>query len=222
MRSVLICSLALLLTAVGIGQITNAKAAAPIEIKIDVAKAGAPINPHIYGQFIEHLGRCIYGGIWAEMLEDRKFFFDVTDHYQPYGELKDTKFPVVSASPWEVIGPANSVTMIKDAAFVGEHSPRIAAGSGIRQNDLAVVAGKQYVGYVWLRAEKPSSNVRVSLAGGDGNAQRTAKSINPAVGDFFHFPFQFKATQSSDLRAPTARNCKSTFRALRVSSAPFR
>ena len=198
MRSVLLCSLPLLVTAVGVGQVTDAKAAAPIEIKIDAATAGAPINPYIYGQFIEHLGRCIYGGIWAEMLEDRKFFFDVTDHYQPYGELKDTKFPVVSASPWEVIGPAGSVTMVKEAAFVGEHSPRIAAGSGIRQNDLAVVAGKHYVCYVWLRAEKPSANVRVSLAVGDGNAQRTAKSINPAVGDFFRFPFQFNATQSTD------------------------
>ena len=39
---------------------------------------GAPISPYVYGQFIEHLGRCIYGGLWAEMLEDRKFFYPVT------------------------------------------------------------------------------------------------------------------------------------------------
>ena len=35
------------------------------------------MSKYIYGQFIEHLGRCIYGGIWAEMLEDRKFFHAV-------------------------------------------------------------------------------------------------------------------------------------------------
>ena len=35
------------------------------------------MSKYIYGQFIEHLGRCIYGGIWAEMLEDRKFFYPV-------------------------------------------------------------------------------------------------------------------------------------------------
>ena len=35
---------------------------------------------YIYGQFIEHLGRCIYGGIWAEMLEDRKFFYAGRTH----------------------------------------------------------------------------------------------------------------------------------------------
>ena len=68
------------------------------------------------------------------------------------GEQTDTKFPVVGASPWQVIGPAGSVTMVKEDAFVGEHSPRIAAGSGIRQNDLGVIEGKEYVGYVWLRA----------------------------------------------------------------------
>ena len=28
-------------------------------------KPGAVINPNIYGQFAEHLGRCIYEGIWV-------------------------------------------------------------------------------------------------------------------------------------------------------------
>lgn len=52
-------------------------AAAPTEVVIDASKTGAPISKYIYGQFIEHLGRCIYGGIWAEMLEDRKFYYPV-------------------------------------------------------------------------------------------------------------------------------------------------
>ena len=46
-------------------------------VVVDASKAGAPISKYIYGQFIEHLGRCIYGGLWAEMLEDRKFFYPV-------------------------------------------------------------------------------------------------------------------------------------------------
>src|SRR5215210_4112904 len=85
---------------------------APIQVTIDAAKTGPPINPFIYGQFIEHLGRCIYGGVWAEMLEDRKFYFPITDKYDPYRDLKDTKFPVVGASPWRVIGPPASVKMV--------------------------------------------------------------------------------------------------------------
>ena len=43
-----------------------------------------PISKYIYGQFIEHLGRCIYGGIWAEMLEDRKFFDPVGRKESPW------------------------------------------------------------------------------------------------------------------------------------------
>jgi len=32
-------------------------------VTIDTSKTGEPISKYIYGQFIEHLGRCIYGGI---------------------------------------------------------------------------------------------------------------------------------------------------------------
>jgi hypothetical protein len=45
---------------------------------IDVTKNGARISKNIYGQFIEHLGRCIYVGLWAEMFEDRSFYYPVT------------------------------------------------------------------------------------------------------------------------------------------------
>ena len=93
---------------------------APLVEKVDVAQAGAPINPFIYGQFIEHMGRCIYGGIWAEMLEDRKFYFPITAEYSPYrreienpdfpGQLVGGDYPVVGASPWQIIGePAASM-----------------------------------------------------------------------------------------------------------------
>src|SRR5436190_4143958 len=103
----------------------GAFAAAPIEVKLDAAKIGAPINPFIFGQFIEHLGRCIYGGIWAEMLEDRKFYYPITDEYRPYRDLVDSKFPVVGASPWQVVGPAGSVTMVSEKPLAGNHSPKI-------------------------------------------------------------------------------------------------
>ena len=41
--------------------------ATSVDAKLDAAKTGAPINELIYSQFIEHLGGCIFGGIWAEM-----------------------------------------------------------------------------------------------------------------------------------------------------------
>lgn len=32
---------------------------------IDVDLPGPVISRHLYGQFAEHLGRCIYGGFWV-------------------------------------------------------------------------------------------------------------------------------------------------------------
>lgn len=78
-----------------------------IAITIDAKKIREPISKYIYGQFIEQMGRCIYGGIWAEMLEDRKFFYE----------------PGASESPWKIIA-ANSIQqgelgLVKGKTYVG-------------------------------------------------------------------------------------------------------
>src|SRR3954464_14987569 len=36
-----------------------------VRVTVDLAKPGAVIDRHIYGQFAEHLGTGIYGGIWV-------------------------------------------------------------------------------------------------------------------------------------------------------------
>jgi alpha-N-arabinofuranosidase len=156
-------------------------------------RAGAPMNPFIYGQFIEHLGRCIYGGIWAQMLEDRKFYFPITADYRPYRQLEDTRFPVVGASPWQMIGPADSVTMVKEDAFVGEHTPRIKAGAGIRQRDLATVQGKEYVGYIWLSAPKSGASVDVALVWDEGGKARQTVRIKNVKGKYQKHTLKFTA-----------------------------
>ncbi|OGV64789.1 MAG: hypothetical protein A2283_03985 [Lentisphaerae bacterium RIFOXYA12_FULL_48_11] len=165
----------------------------PAAVEIDASKKRPPVSPYIYGQFIEHLGRCIYGGIWAEMLEDRKFYFPVTDEYKPYTKLTDQPFPVVGSSPWQVMGPAGSVKMETNDPFVGVHTPLVNAGSGIRQKDLGLVNGKEYKGYIWLRAPKGKGEVAVTLKGGEG------KALIRKVGDKYRkYEFCFKATESTD------------------------
>src|SRR5215208_2957920 len=49
------------------------------KLYLDASKTGAPISKYVYGQFVEHLGRSVYGGLWAEMVEDRKFARQITD-----------------------------------------------------------------------------------------------------------------------------------------------
>ena len=36
------------------------------EASVDIGRVIGPVNPLIYGHFIEHLGRCIYGGVYEE------------------------------------------------------------------------------------------------------------------------------------------------------------
>ncbi len=64
-------------------------------IHIDPARVIAPVDPRIYSGFTEHMGRCIYGGIYEPEnpngLSDPKtgFRLDVMD------VLKELKIPIV-------------------------------------------------------------------------------------------------------------------------------
>ena len=44
---------------------TMVMAADNVKATLHADKAGAKINREIYGQFSEHLGTCIYGGLWV-------------------------------------------------------------------------------------------------------------------------------------------------------------
>ncbi len=154
-----------------------------VGIHIDASQTGAPISKYIYGQFIEHLGRCIYGGIWAEMLEDRKFFYSVGSE----------------PSPWEIIGSTGGVTMQKKDAFVGEHTPVVHAAAGIRQRELGLVLQKRYEGYIWVKpGTADGTNVEVSLTWGDTTGQRESMYFTVNAGQYIRCPLSFKPGVSTD------------------------
>jgi alpha-N-arabinofuranosidase len=61
-------------------------------LRIDPARRIAPVNPNIYGQFIEHLGACIYGGIYepgSPLADSQGFRGDVLD------AVRELRMPVV-------------------------------------------------------------------------------------------------------------------------------
>jgi alpha-L-arabinofuranosidase len=163
--------------------------ATTVDVKVDVGQKGAPINPMIYGQFIEHLGRCIYGGIWAEMLEDRKFYFEVTPDYAPYTRLQDTRFPVVGASPWEIVGNKKGLTMESEGSFTGDHTPLLKAGTGISQRDLSWQKGRGYEGYVWLkRSGEGLAKVSIRM---EGAGQAGVFEVVVTGDDYQRYPFHW-------------------------------
>ncbi|MFH0943644.1 MAG: alpha-L-arabinofuranosidase C-terminal domain-containing protein [Planctomycetota bacterium] len=151
-------------------------------VAIDASKTGELISKYIYGQFIEHLGRCIYGGIWAEMLEDRKFYYAVG----------------AEESPWEVVGPRDIVTMDEEDSFVGEQTPRVTLpgevqGAGIIQKGLGLVAGRGYVGRIWLAGDPAAAPVEISLVWGDGPDARQTVKVEGLTPAFCKTPLWFTA-----------------------------
>ncbi len=150
-----------------------------VEVAVDVTQAGPPISPYIYGQFIEHLGRCIYGGIWAEMIEDRKFFHSVGSR----------------PSPWYPIGPQGAVVMSERDPFVGDHAPEIRATGetpcGIGQSGLGVIAGREYVGYAWLAGDAEAAPVDISLAWADTDDARQVVTVADLKAGYARVEFRF-------------------------------
>ena len=49
-----------------------------LKATIDTQQTAPPVSKYLYGQFIEHIGSTMYGSLWAEMLDDRKFYFPIT------------------------------------------------------------------------------------------------------------------------------------------------
>jgi alpha-N-arabinofuranosidase len=176
-------------------------------IVVHAGDVGEPMSERIYGQFIEHLGRCIYGGIWAEMLEDRKFHFPITAEYNPYRALRDSAFPVVGASPWQIMGDPNRVSMRGDDPFVGRHTPLIGSDSGVRQRDLGVDQGKTYVGYAWLKsAGGTPATVEVSLVWGLGTGNRSTVRLAGIRDEYRRFQFEMVAGATTDQAMLELRN----------------
>lgn len=186
-----------------LGVIFSNNAVAQSSLTVDASQTKEPISKYIYGQFIEHLGRCIYGGIWAEMLEDRKFYFSIKDEFKPWAVDSDRdhwgggQFPVLTGSPWKVIGGNNIVQMVKENAYVGEQTPEIRLSGetpgGVEQGELALIEGKDYLGYVILAGDASAAPIQVRLIWGDSDADKETFMIPKIDGNFVKYPFQFKA-----------------------------
>lgn len=160
---------------------------------INVAQTAPPVSKYVFGMFIEHIGKTMYGPLWAEMLDDRKFYFPIQSvETEPKQQRRG--FPGMETRKWRPVGPDADIIMDADKPFSGDHSPRVqldtATPHGIRQSGLALVKGKQYVGHIWLRGT-PGSRVKVALIwGADGKNSQTVSipAVSPAYRKYaLHF-----------------------------------
>ena len=168
-----------------------------IVANIDAAQTATPVSKYVFGMFIEHIGKTMYGPLWAEMLDDRKFYFPITStDTEPANQLR-RGFPGMELRKWRPVGPDADVMMDKEKPFVGEQSPLIeldaATPHGIRQTGLALVKGKEYVGRIWLRGT-PGSKVKVALTWGADSKDRLTFSVPALSVNYMKYALHFTAS----------------------------
>jgi alpha-N-arabinofuranosidase len=175
-------------------------------VTIDATAEQAPISPYVYGQFIEHLGRCIYGGIWAEMLEDRKFFYPVDGKRSGWGEHQGKEvswegegipYEILTASPWQIIGPADAVSMNTSEPLAGDQDVRVDLAAdearGIHHPRLALETAREYTGYIVARNEGATIRVEVVLLSKEGADTEVVATFDTIGESFTKLPFKFTA-----------------------------
>jgi len=170
-----------------------------LNVTIDTQQTSDPVSKYVFGSFIEHIGTLIYRSMWAELLDDRKFYFPITST-DPQTPRPQSGNPMrQQLRKWRPVGPDNVVVMDADQPFVGEHSPKIlldaATPHGIRQSGFSLVGGKQYTGRIFLRGT-PGTKVSVSLSWGSGAGDKQTSSFT-LTRDYKKFSLSFSPKADS-------------------------
>ena len=219
-RELLTFILAGTVLAFGAGAQSGAAPAKSIAVIIDGSKTAVPISPYIYGQFIEHIGDLINRSLWAEMLDDRKFYNDVNSKPSQQKPGRGGRVP----ASWRSIGPGESVVMDRQNPYVGSQTPLVQlageAPRGIQQAGLALRKGKAYMGRVVLRGE-PGTKVAVTLVWGPGPGDRQVIPIARLGTSYSKFPLKFTAGgDSKDGRIEISATGQGSFHIGAVSLMP--
>ena len=171
----------------------------PVTATIDASKTGPPISKYIYGQFLEHIGGIVNNNIWAEMLDDRKFY--LSDHVASARRTSRTELETHRSAP---LDPDRRRRIRDDGyepSYVGDHTPMVKLSAteahGIQQAGVAVRKGKSYTGRIVL-AGTPGTTVKVHLVWGPTASDRQTVMITKLGSAYAKFPLRFQAQGDSD------------------------
>jgi alpha-N-arabinofuranosidase len=197
-----------------------AAAGPAINARIDVAQTAPPITKYIYGALIEHIGGLINRSLWAEMLDDRKFYYAVNSAPVPPGTRPGSRGP---GRKWNPVGPDSAVTMDTANAYVGDHSPVVTlAGAeprGLQQGGIALVKGKAYTGRIVVAADS-GAQVTINLVWGTGADERETVTVRTGR-DWKTQKLKFTARASAaDARLEVVGTGSGTFRVGALSLMP--
>jgi alpha-L-arabinofuranosidase len=170
----------------------------PVEVIINAGKTYTPISPYIYGMFVEHIRNIINGNMWAEMLDDRKFYHPITAQVEatpaPAQPAGGGRSGIAAPRRWIPVGSTDAITMDSQHAYCGDHSPAVSLSPteprGIRQKGIALIEWKSYTGRIVLAGD-PKAQVTVSLVWGSASTDRQSLAIDNLTADYAKFPLTF-------------------------------
>ena len=99
-----------------------------LKVTINTQQTSEPVSKYIFGSFIEHIGTIIYRSMWAEMLDDRKFYFPISST-DPQVPARTGGNPMrMPLHKWRPVGADDVVAMDTDMPFVGDREPEDSVG----------------------------------------------------------------------------------------------
>jgi alpha-L-arabinofuranosidase len=160
----------------------------PLRGRLDLGHQSGTINPFLYGQSLASLGRGLDAGLWAELIEDRKFF----------------RPPTAPGSPWERFGGEIgwSLTYDVERTYAGVGTVKVTVSHraqealhGIGQGGLPLVADQEYVGHLILAGR---GMVKVILEWGERVGDRDVIGIRLSQEGFGRYPIRFRPRTASN------------------------
>ena len=146
--------------------------AQPVRLDVNVKKAGAPIQPTMYGIFFEDINFAADGGLYGDLVKNRSFDFPYAlTGWLPYGKVDVRDDGPFERNPhylrlnWS--GHRDKFTGVENEGFFG----------------MGLKAGESYLFSVWARGE--GGSLRISLVDDDsmGKTQILSSGIIPVASD---------------------------------------
>lgn len=139
-------------------------------IHLDPEHIIGKVDDYLYGANLEHIGQSIYGGIWAEMLRDRKFAGHDIMYTGSSEGLHNINPNFGIVAPWEALNPDyDTVRFVPDRTtfYTGEQSQRITIfqndnqAHGIQQQGLYLQANLGYEIRIVLKGSGQSVSIQL-------------------------------------------------------------
>lgn len=203
----------------------SAAQADQVVVTIDARTSSNPVTRYEYGMFIEPIGGLIARTLWAEMLDDRKFYYPiVVEGKDPPPPKSVEGRPGFSYRKWRPVGGDDAVIMDRHDPYVGAQSASVSldgsAPRGFGQAGIGLTKGKTYRGHMVISGDV-GTKVQVALIWGGRPNDRQSVTLPALTSEWRSVPFELIAgADSTDAQLEITGTGKGRFRVGTVSLMP--